>query len=194
MLEIIVEPKRMFNSETNEFFTILDKSYTICLEHSLVSVSKWESKWKKPFLTDDKKTEDELIDYIKCMTITKGVKDEIYNAIKYDANAINQINDYIKDPMTASKFYTFKTGSSQQNNTPQKKEVWTSETIYAKMFEFNIPMECQKWHINKLLTQIRVCAHFNNIANGGGKMSKQDTMRNYSAINKARRAKSGSKG
>lgn len=180
MLVITVPAIEMFNEETNEFFTL--EGQTLQLEHSLVSLSKWESKWCKPFLSKENKTLEETIDYIKCMTITQNVKPDIYDRLS--RSNIEAINDYIDAPMTATTFH----GDAQKG---RGKEIITSELIYYWMISLNIPMECQKWHLNRLLTLIRVC----NVKNSPPKkMSKGDIMRRNAALNAARRKQLNSKG
>lgn len=168
--------------EKKEEFVIVKKEQTIQLEHSLVSLSKWESKWCKPFLSKREKTFEETIDYIKCMTITQNLDPDIYFRLSDDN--IRQINNYIEAPMTATTFHERK--SSESNN-----EQITAELIYYWMIALNIPMECQKWHLNKLLTLIRVC----NIKNQPGKkMPKQDAAKYYAELNEKRRKELNSKG
>lgn len=181
MLVITVPAVEMFNEETQEFFST--KEQTLQLEHSLVSLSKWESKWGKAFLTNEHKTEEETIDYIKCMTITQNVNPITY--LQLTRQNIEEINKYIDSPMTATTFY----------NAPEQKgrgrEIVTSELIYYWMIALNIPMECQKWHLNRLLTLIRVC----NIKNTPPKkMSKREIMNRNAALNASRRKQLGSKG
>ena len=172
MLTITIPAMEMFNEKTQEFFTL--KEQTLQLEHSLVSLSKWESKWCKPFLSKNKKTFEETIDYIKCMTITQNIKDEVY--ARLTRSNIEAINKYIDDPMTATTFYN--------DNSKVNNETITSELIYYWMIALNIPMECQKWHLNRLLTLIRVC----NVKNSPPKkMSKGDIMRRNAALNAARK-------
>ena len=179
MLKITIPARETFNELTQEF--ALSNEYTIQLEHSLVSVSKWESRWNKPFLSKQPKTIEETIDYIKCMTITQNIPLEAYNNLTTDN--INEINKYIDAPMTAT---TFANNKGKPNN-----EVTTSELIYYWMIALQVPMECQKWHLNRLLTLIRVC----NIKNQPAKkMSKREIMERNSALNAARRAKLNTKG
>lgn len=178
MLNIIVPDQEFFNEETQEFFTL--KGQTLQLEHSLVSLSKWESKWNKPFLSKNEKTLKETIDYIKCMTITQNVKPYIYDMLTNEN--ILDINKYIDSPMTATTFNV--------QNTPSR-EIVTSEIIYYWMISLNIPLECQKWHLNRLLTLIRVC----NLKNAPSKkMSKKEIMSRNAALNAARRKKLNTKG
>ena len=179
MLVITIPAMEMFNEETQEFFTL--KEQTLQLEHSLVSLSKWESKWCKPFLSKSNKTFEETIDYIKCMTITQNVKDDVYSRLT--RSNIEAINNYIDAPMTATTFYN--------DNSKVNNETTTSELIYYWMIALNIPMECQKWHLNRLLTLIRVC----NVKNSPPKkMSKGDIMRRNAALNAARKKQLNTKG
>ena len=180
MLTITVPAGELFNEQTREF--IKTKEQTLQLEHSLVSLSKWESKWCKAFLSKNEKTLEETIDYIKCMTITQNVNPNVYNFLS--KSNIEEINKYIDSPMTATTFYNDK----QQGGS---KETITSELIYYWMISQNIPMECQKWHLNRLLTLIRVC----NVKNTPPKkMSKRDTASRYATLNAARRKQLNSKG
>ena len=121
MLTITIPATEMFNDETQEFFTL--KEQTIQLEHSLVSLSKWESKWHKPFLTKDKKTLAETIDYIRCMTITQNVNPDVYTRLS-NSN-IAEIEEYIENPMTATTFSNL--------NQKASREIITSELIYYWM-------------------------------------------------------------
>ena len=178
MLLLTIPPIEMYNESTNEF--IYSKETTLTLEHSLVSLSKWESRWNKPFLSKEDKTIEETIDYIKCMTITQNVNPDVYNRLTNDN--IKAINDYIEASMTATTF---------SDNGHPSREIVTSELIYYWMISLNIPMECQKWHLNRLLTLIRVC----NVKNTPPrKMSRREIMNRNAALNAARRKKYNSTG
>lgn len=179
MLKIHIPEREAFDDSTQEFISI--PSTDLTLEHSLVSLSKWESKWHKPYLTDDKKTQEEAIDYIRCMTLTQNVKPEIYNYLTPDI--IDQIVEYINDPMTATWFNS--KNRHAKKTGPRAREILTSEVIYYYMIQCQIPFECQKWHLNRLLTLIRVCSEKNNPE----KMSKKDIYSQQRALNAARRAK-----
>lgn len=173
MLQIIIPGIEQWDETKEEF--IQTKEQTLQLEHSLVSLSKWESKWCKPFLDKQKKTDEETLDYIKCMTITQNVKPEVYNGI--NDSHITQIRKYIDAPMTAT---TINEGGNGRSN----REIVTSELIYYWMLAFNIPFECQKWHLNRLLTLIRVC----NVKNQSPKkMSKKAIMSRNAELNEARK-------
>ena len=153
MLRITVPaklPNELWDEKTDSFVYVggNEKEQTLQLEHSLVSLSKWESKWCIPFLANSKKiTDDQFIDYIRCMTITPNVNPSVYQCLTQEN--IEQITDYINAPMTATTF---------RNDTTAKKnrEITTAEIIYHQMIELGIPFECQKWHLNRLLTLIRV--------------------------------------
>jgi len=171
MLKITIPAREMFNEETQEFFTI--KEYTLQLEHSLVSLSKWEAKWNIPFLAKNEKTVEQTIDYIRCMTITQNIDDDVYYGLS--TKNVEDINNYIQAPMTATTF---------RKEIKKSSEVITSELIYYWMVALNIPMECQRWHLNRLLTLIRIC----NIKNTPPKkMSKRELMSRNAALNAARR-------
>ena len=180
MLTITIPAREMFDDKTNTFFDT--KEQTLQLEHSLVSLSKWESKWCKPFLKKEEKTLEETLDYIRCMTITQNVDPDVYNYLT--PSNITAINEYIDAPMTATTF-------TQQPKSGNNNEITTSELIYYWMISFNIPMECQKWHLNRLLTLIRVC----DVKNAPPKkMSKNQTINRYAELNAARRKQFNSKG
>lgn len=182
MLQLTICGGEMFNQITQEFITT--RTQTVQLEHSLVSLSKWESKWEKPFLTTDfsKVPQEEFIDYIRCMTITQNVDPNIYYMLT--RNNQKDIMDYINRKMTATVF---------KNNPQEKKsnEVMTAELIYYYMFDFGIPIECQKWHLNRLLTLIKVCGIKSQPPK---KYSKYDSAMYNKNLNAARRAKHHSRG
>ena len=179
MLKITIPATEMFDDRTQEFITYKEQS--LQLEHSLVSISKWESRWHKPFLSKEEKTYSQTIDYIKCMTITQNVDPEVYNRLT-NSN-IQDINNYIDDSMTATTF--------SNKSQSQSREIVTSELIYYWMIALNIPMECQRWHINRLLTLIRVCEVKQTPPK---KMSKREIASRNASLNAARRNKLGSKG
>lgn len=180
MLQIIIPTTELFDEQTNEFVVV--KGQKLQLEHSLVSISKWESKWNKVFLDKQPKTVEETIDYIKCMTLTPNVSPLVYKCVT-NAN-IQEINKYIEAPMTATYF------SENQKGRGSREKV-TSELIYYWMIALQIPFECQKWHLNRLLTLIRIC----NIKNAPPKkMSKRQIMSRNAALNAARRKQYNSTG
>ena len=180
MLKITVPATELYDDEKNEYSS--SKEQTIQLEHSLISLSKWESKWKKPFLTQENKSFEESLDYIRCMTITQNVGEEVFRAITQ--KQIREINEYIGDPMTATVI-------TNHNKRSGPKEIITSELIYYWMIALTIPPEYQKWHLNRLLTLIEVC----NIKNQPPKkMSKRELMARNRELNSARRQALNTKG
>lgn len=181
MLRLVVPGTERWDEEEEIFVTT--KEQILQLEHSLVSVSRWESQYKRSFLSDSQeKTPDELKSYIKFMTINnQGVSDLVYDTILTNADLITQITEYIDDPMTATTFAKEKAGSRFN----PKKSIITAEIIYYWMVTFQIPFECQKWHLNRLLTLIRVLAIKNSPSK---KMSKSDIYARNRALNEQRRA------
>ena len=180
-LPITVPARELFDPKTNLFITI--KEQKIVLEHSLLSISKWESKWHKPYLSKVQKTEEESIDYIRCMLVSpKEVDDQIFLALTPEN--VKSIADYISDPMTAT---TFKTQDQKPN-----REIITNELVYFWMANFQIPFDpCEKWHFNRLMTLIEVASLKNQPPK---KMSQKEIMRQNAALNAKRRAKLHSKG
>lgn len=173
MLQLIIPPTEQWDERKQEF--VQTKGQTLTLEHSLVSLSKWESRWNKAFLTKSEKTREETLYYIKCMTVNQNVDPTVYTVL---TNAhIEQVNDYIRAPMTATVF-------SDDRRQSGSREIVTAELIYYWMIALNIPFECQKWHLNRLLTLIRVC----NIKNAPPKKySRREIMSRNAALNAARK-------
>lgn len=182
MIELTIPAYELFNEKTNEFIEF--KGRTIQLEHSLISISKWESRWNKPFFGSEKHTGEEVLDYIKCMTINKGVPDTAYLYLSDKQYA--DILDYIAAPMTATVI------TDRNENKNNRREILTSEVIYYYMIACNIPIECERWHINRLFTLIKVCGIKNDT--NPKKQSKRETLANNAALNAARRKKMNSKG
>lgn len=180
MLEINVPGVEFWDEGAEEFVVV--KGCTLQLEHSLVSLSKWESKWCKAFLSKREKTSEETIDYVRCMTLTKNVDPRIYTVLT-DSN-IKQINDYIAAPMTATCFY------EDKQSPGVKSETVTSELIYCWMITLNIPVEFEKWHLNRLIALIKTC----NIKNNPKKMSKSEIMRRNRSLNASRKKQLHTKG
>ena len=178
-LEIPISPEG-WDEEKQEF---VEPEYRyLKLEHSLVSVSKWESKWCKPFISKEDKTTEETLDYIKCMTITQNVDPDIYNHLTKEN--IDKVNDYIRAPMTATFF-------SEDKTSKGSREIVTSELIYYWMIALNIPSKYEKWHLNRLITLIRVCEIKNSPPK---KRSRRDLMRHNTELNAARRKALNTKG
>lgn len=180
MLRITIPEMEYYDEATQTFITT--KQQSLSLEHSLVSIAKWESKWEKPFLSKDRKTVEETIDYIRCMTLTQNVDPNVYMAINDDI--VQQVSKYIDAPMTATWF-------NEGNKRSGSREVITNEVIYYWMIALNIPSEYQKWHLNRLLTLIRVCNAKNNPPK---KMSKKDVLAQNRRLNAARKKSLNTKG
>lgn len=179
MLELKIEAREAFDERRQEFINI--KPTTLHLEHSLVSISKWESKWKKPFLSMGEKTQEESLDYVRCMTITQNIDPALYHCLTNDE--LEQIFAYVEDEKTATTFNAV--------NTLPNRQVITSELIYYWMCSYNIPFECQKWHLSRLLVLIRIASIHNQ---PDKKMSKQSILAQNKALNAARRKKFHTKG
>lgn len=180
MLTIHIPGAEFFDEATETF--VETKEQVLQLEHSLLSISKWESKWKKPFLGRDEKTTEEQLDYIKCMTVTPNVKPETYAALTREN--LEAIRDYIQDPMTATTFNERARGRSNHH-------VITSEELYYQIAANQIPFEVQKWHLNRLLVLLRIFSVKNQPPK---KMSKKAWASQQRSLNAARRAKLGTSG
>lgn len=185
MLTLHINKKEIFNEKTQEFEYITPCS--ICLEHSLVSISKWEAKWHKSFLNTENKTNEELIDYVKCMTTSQHIDSKIYSTLSIDD--IKKINLYIGNPMSATTF----NDKRPEGAAPKKKDIITSELIYYWLVAYQIPFECQKWHLNRLLTLIKICS-IKNTTGKEDKMSKRSILSSNKALNAARRQSYNTKG
>lgn len=178
MLPLIIPANELWDERRQEFVQI--DSQVLELEHSLVSLSKWESKWNKAFLSKEPKTYEESIDYIRCMTLTQNVNPDTYLGLTNEQ--INEVNKYIEAPMTAT---------TVNKNGKRSREIVTSELIYYWMISLQIPFECQYWHLNRLMTLIQVC----NVKNAPPKkMSKRSIMSRNAALNAARRKQLNSNG
>lgn len=179
-LTVTIPGKELYDPAANRF--IITKDKTITLEHSLVSIARWESKWHKPYLSRDEKTPEELIDYIRCMTLTQNVDPKVYYAM--DQETMKKIIDYIQDPNTATTI-------KRVDNKPNRKII-TNEVIYYWMTALNIPFDpCEKWHFGHLMTLIEVC---NIEQQPPKKMTKLQSAKRRSALNAARRAQFGTHG
>lgn len=177
----IVVPRTEFWDEKKEEFFFTDGA-TLKLEHSLISISKWESIWHVSFI-DTQKTDEQMISYIKCMTLNDVSDDLVYYAIS--GKQMNEIAKYIDDPMTATTI----TETKKNAVMPGKKI--TSEEIYYWMIKFGIPSQYEKWHLNRLITLIRVCSAYET---QGTKRTNREIAQSYRELNEARKAKWGTKG
>jgi hypothetical protein len=180
MLKLVVEGDELFDEETQTFETINDT--VLYLEHSLVSLSKWESEFQKPFLSANNKSHEEIFYYIKCMLL-HDLDDE--NVIyRFSEKNLQKINDYIESPQSATTF-----GVMPQQKS--KGETITAELIYYWLVAFNIPFECETWHLNRLFSLIRIC----NIKNSPQKkMSRHEISNRNKELNARRKAELGTKG
>ena len=180
MLEITIPSIETYD-EAREMF-VHTKEQTLRLEHSLVSISKWESKHHRPFLSRKEMTDEESIDYIRFMTLTPNVDPNIYTCLP--KSVINQINSYLEDPATATTFKDKDKGRSSQ-------EIPTSELIYYWMIALDIPSDYEKWNLNRLLTLVKIC----NIKNSPSKkMSKKEVYGQNKALNAARKQQLNTRG
>lgn len=179
MLELELPAEEFFDEKTNVITT--SHRLVVKLEHSLVAISNWESKWKKPFMSKmEKKTEEETRDYIRCMCLEPISDSDLDRLI---AQKLNDINEYLSDPFTATTI--------RQNHRPNSQIV-TAEVVYGWMVALQIPFEpCERWNFNKLMTLIQVC---NTNQTPPKKMSKAETARMYRNLNQSRRARLGTKG
>lgn len=171
MLKITIPAAELFDGVGSFINT---KEQTLQLEHSLVSLSKWEAKWHKPYLSKKPMSLEETIDYIRCMTLTQNVDPNVYRAIT--PAILKTVTEYIDAPMTATTFSNRKRGSG--------RKIVTSEVLYYWMISYGIPFECQKWHLNRLLTLINVC---NAEGSPPQKLSRAEVAAQYKALNDARR-------
>lgn len=180
MLKLIVSGTEYFNEETEEFESVGD--FELELEHSLISLSKWESKYQKPFLSNLEKSPEEILYYIKAMILTPIYPNDLFE--KFSTENFAQINNYIESRESATTF----------GDMPDRRirgEVITSELIYYWMVAFNIPFECERWHLNRLFSLIRIC----NLKNSKQKkMSRSEMAARNRELNAKRREQYGTRG
>lgn len=180
MLTIIVPGIELFDENTQEFSTVGDVVLTF--EHSLVSLSKWEEIFEKPFLGEDEKTEVEILGYIKAMLLTSEVPEEVFS--KLSQENLETINTYLNAKMSATWFHDV-------HNAPNSRDIFTSELIYYWMIAYNIPFECETWHLNRLFTLIRICSIKQEKPK---KMSRSEIAARNRELNDKRKAELGTKG
>lgn len=174
MITITIPDTELYDERTDSFLMV--KGCTLQLEHSLISISKWESTWCKPFLGHEDKTAEQTMDYVRCMTINQHVDPLVYKAIPN--SELIRIREYINAPMTATWF------NDREGRAPSRKII-TSELVYYWMIAQNIPFECEKWHFNRLMTLIRVCSEKNKPPK---KMGKKQGAAYQRSLNAQRRA------
>ena len=180
MLTLFVKSSEFYDEAKKQFITLPET--TLELEHSLASLSKWEQIWEKPFLGKGDKTIEETISYIKCMSLTSNVPDLVFRHLGAENNT--KVSEYIEAKMTATTF-------SNLLNGPPNREIITAEIIYYWMFSLAVPLEYENWHLNKLLTLIKVI----NLKNAPKKkMPRNSAMARQRSLNHQRRAQSGSRG
>lgn len=180
MLQITIPATEQWDEVKEEY--VYGDEQTLCLEHSLVSLSKWESKWHKAFLTNKDKTQEETLDYIRCMTLNEVADPNVYTRLT-NSN-LQEIYDYINEPMTATIL-------AEDKNAKTNREVTTAELIYYWMISLQVPVEFETWHLNRLITLIRVCGVKNAPPK---KMSMRDRVSHNASLNAARRKRLGTRG
>ena len=187
MVEIYIPKSQIIDEETGVVYTA-EKDWKLALEHSLISVQKWEAKWHVAFLNKGTRTFEQTIDYLRCMTLTPNVPDEVYYCIPH--TELKRVLEYVDDPMTATRINDgFDSGNSYGKK--MGKDVITAEVIYNWMISLNIPTEYRKWHLNQLLTLIRVI----NAKNQPKKKRRmRDVLEEYKSINEANKRRFGTKG
>lgn len=181
MLQLDIPYQEFYNEATGEFDYV--EPCTLSLEHSLISLSKWESKWKKPFMSDKGNTREEIVDYVRCMTLNQKVDQKVYQRLTN--TQLEKVKDYITDPATATTIVDRRVNAKRPT-----KEIITSEVIYYQMIAFGIPFSCEKWHLNRLLMLIRICG----IKGTPSQMSQLDIFKENRELNAARRMAMNSKG
>lgn len=174
VLDLYVPGKEFWNSELQEF--IYTKDITLHLKHSLISLTRWEQHYKRRFLDDGPKNEEEYRFYIQCMTLNKDVDPLIYTVLQEDD--IKKVTDYLHDSMTATTL-------PKQNDKSNKGERLSSELIYYYMSALNIPFECEKWFLNNLIILISIAS----IKNNPQEKKSKPSWSSIRALNAARNAK-----
>lgn len=180
MLPIDVPGMELWDAKSETFITT--KPVHLLLEHSLISISEWESKWERSFLKHGTQTREQLTDYVRCMSLTKNVDPDIYKTLP--DSVLKKVTEYIQKPMTATYFPP----DERQGGI---RDVITAELIYYWMIANNIPFDpCQKWHLNRLMALIRVCSLKNAEANADPKkrrrMNSAEIMRRNAKLNEER--------
>lgn len=187
MLRVTLEKRELYDEDSGEFI-VLDE-VELNLEHSLVSLSKWESKHQKPFLSDQRKTTEEVISYIEMMVVGDRIDEQTLN--RFSSDDIQRIQEHIGSSQTATTFGGVQSESEKAAGRAKSGSVVTSELIYYWMTTFGIPFECEQWHLNRLLTLIKICSLKNTKQK---KMPKHEVARQYRDLNEKRKRQLGTKG
>lgn len=186
MLKLTIPGIENWDSKNNVF--VYTDVVELELEHSLVSLSKWEAEWGKPFLGPDIKSDEETLSYVRIMTLTPDISPEVYNRLSHDN--IRKVNEYLEAKMTATWFNE----RGPQKAGPKKREIITAEIIYHWMISFQIPFEAEHWHLNRLITLIKVLNEKNAPADKNRKMSPREVAQRNRELNEQRLAKLGTSG
>lgn len=192
MLKITIPKVEIFDNEKQEFIEAVKKDTVIKLEHSLISLQKWEAIHHKAFLSKRPKTRQETIDYIKCMCLHEVDDDKIFDYIP--TKELDRVAGYIENPMSATVFA--EDTLSENKYIKKKDEILTAEKIYYWMIALNIPQEFKKWHLNQLINLIKLVSLENERINNKGKRRRSDSeiLRDYDRINEMRRKQLNTKG
>lgn len=180
MLILFVKGEEYYDSESETF--VYPEGFELKLEHSLAALSKWEAKWKKPYLGESEKSEEEALGYIEAMCVTPNPPEGFVHRLSQDE--IDKISNYINDTMTATWF--------RDNNSAPNRQIITNELIYHWLFEARIPIEAEHWHLNRLFTQIRVYSEKNNTK--PKKVNQSQALRDRNRLNEERRRAAQSRG
>ena len=183
-VRITIKGRELWVPNEGRFVDVPDT--TLCLEHSLAAIAKWECRWEKPFLTNEALAGEELLDYIRCMTLDEGVSKYVYFCLGRENMEL--IQKYMGRKMTAA---WFKDAPGKSKKSRKVGQIMTADVVYSYMVELGIPFECEHWHFNRLMTLIRVCADNQAVS---PKMSKKDVFAQNAMLNAKRRAKLGSRG
>lgn len=173
----------LFDEETNTFLHPVGKK--LHLEHSLLSISKWEAEWEIPFLNTDK-TSEQSLSYIKCCVLDDDFDELLLNTLS-DKNILD-FNAYLSKGMTAKKIIDLRSSLSQKRKSrrPASQKALTSEDIYYSMIQFHVWKECEEWPLQRLLSLLQLCSLKSNST---GEMSKSDQAKFYREENARRKAK-----